>query len=75
MKEEDKFRDITIISIVRCGGHGRINTSHMDESPKGSSRGENRERTDQRLVIRLVFQECVLLSKRQLPSTLQGLNT
>lgn len=35
LKEEDKVRDISIILIVRYGGHGRINISHMDESPKG----------------------------------------
>lgn len=32
MKEEDKFRDISIISTVRYGGHGRINILYTEDS-------------------------------------------
>lgn len=75
MKEEDKFRDISIISTVRYGGHGRINILYTEDSTnRVVRRRKHRERTDQRLVSRLVFQERGLLGKRQLPSSLLGLD-
>ena len=46
MKEEDKFRDISIISTVGYGGHGRINILLMNESTKRVvRRGTHREVT------------------------------
>ena len=35
LKEEDKFRDTSIISIVRYSGYGKLNISHTDEGPNG----------------------------------------